>query len=164
MGFGDLVGKFFDGISKNTTDRYLEKASKKSQSTEQKEITTQAKNYHNELQEFDKWKVLEKEFEKEVKGLVGNELEKQIEKYTEARVSSFVKRTAWKDWDSNERTRFKQDEITKARKHMIETSIISKDEAVKKMKELKEFLDLTVISQEEFDKKSEPLKKIILGE
>jgi len=29
---------------------------------------------------------------------------------------------------------------------MIETSIISKDETIKKMKELKEFLDLTVIS------------------
>ena len=163
MGLEDLVGKFFDGVKKNTMDRYLEKASKESQSTEQKEIATHAKNVHNEVQEFNKWKVLEKEFEKEVKGLVGNELEKQIEKYTKARVSSFVKRTVWKDWDSNERTRFKQNEITEARKHMIETSIISKDEAVKKMKELKEFLDLTIISQEEFDKKTEPLKKIILG-
>ena len=77
MGLEDLVGKFFDGVKKNTMDRYLEKASKESQSTEQKEIATHAKNVHNEVQEFNKWKVLEKEFEKEVKGLVGNELEKQ---------------------------------------------------------------------------------------
>jgi hypothetical protein len=40
--------------------------------------------------------------------------------------------------------------------------VISKDEATKRLLELKNFLDLGIITQEEFDERAEPLKKIIL--
>ena len=34
MGLNDLVGKFFDGVKNNTTDRYLKEARKISESPE----------------------------------------------------------------------------------------------------------------------------------
>ena len=40
--------------------------------------------------------------------------------------------------------------------------VLSKDEATKRLLELKNFLDLGIITQEEFDERAEPLKKIIL--
>ena len=42
--------------------------------------------------------------------------------------------------------------------------VISKDEATKRLLELKKFLDLGIITQEEFDERAEPLKKIILDD
>jgi len=42
--------------------------------------------------------------------------------------------------------------------------VISKDEATKRLLELKNFLDLGIITQEEFDERAEPLKKIILDD
>ena len=41
---------------------------------------------------------------------------------------------------------------------------ISKDEAKKRLLELKQFLDLGILTQEEFDNKAKELKKIILGD
>jgi hypothetical protein len=40
---------------------------------------------------------------------------------------------------------------------------ISKEEAIKEVKQIKELLDFGILTQEEFDKKSAELKKIILG-
>lgn len=67
-----------------------------------------------------------------------------------------------KQWEEKQLIRKSQCLVGEELEKHIEK--ISKDEALKKMKELKEFLDLTVISQEEFDKKSKRLKEIILGE
>ena len=40
---------------------------------------------------------------------------------------------------------------------------LTKDEAIKEVKELKDLLNLGIITQEEFDKRAAELKKVILG-
>lgn len=42
--------------------------------------------------------------------------------------------------------------------------VLNKDEATKRLLELKEFLDLGIITQEEFDVRATSLKKIILDD
>jgi len=160
MGLNDLVGKFFDGVKKNTANRYLEEARKKREkeesSPEYKEKLKKEKisNAFNEkfYKKMDIFQDEQNELVEECKWLSGDELEKQIIK-TVKHYQNFSKKM---------KRYYKSDENRLIKKCRTSPRI-SKDDAIKKMKELKEFLDLTVISQEEFDEKSEPLKKIILG-
>ena len=161
MGLEDLVGKFFDGVKKNTTDRYLKEARERKEKEESspeyqkklKKEKAQAIKRRRESKKQEQYEKKEKTLITQCQGLTGEELEKQIEKVIKSYLIYNPK--AGPMW------------IKRLRKKCIEESKIekiSKDEALKKMKELKEFLDLTVISQEEFDKKSKRLKEIILGE
>lgn len=54
--------------------------------------------------------------------------------------------------------------ITFQVKNQDGSAVLNKDEATKRLLELKEFLDLGIITQEEFDDRAAPLKKIILDD
>jgi hypothetical protein len=159
MGLSDLVGKFFDGVKNNTSNRLRDEATKKFKKNNPDFEKQQKKDYaaYKARKRFDKKREQDKiKFKSLViqsQGLVGDKLEKHIEKVKKAHLKMYPAA--------------KKHVLKRIEKECIEESKIekiSKDEALKKMKELKEFLDLTVISQEEFDKKSERLKTIILGE
>ena len=61
----------------------------------------------------------------------------------------------------------KPNKIKKVKKEKLiskSKSLVSRDDSIKELKNLKELLDLELITKAEFDKKSKELKKIILGE
>ena len=61
----------------------------------------------------------------------------------------------------------KPNKIKKLKKEKLiskSKSLVSRDDSIKELKNLKELLDLELITKAEFDKKSKELKKIILGE
>jgi len=60
----------------------------------------------------------------------------------------------------------KPNKIKKVKKEKLiskSKSLVSRDDSIKELKNLKELLDLELITKAEFDKKSKELKKIILG-
>ena len=171
-----FIGKTIDGIKNDTTNRILE-------NTRQRVNTPGTEEYERDqrlkknVKEYGKRLETEKESNKKydkllisLPNLKGDKLEKTIKELKSIQkntrfaskphsVSYFrdisTKGGTFKNFQGKKIIISGSNEINKSKG-------ITKDEAISKLKELKELFDLTVISKDEFEKKSAPLKKIIL--
>jgi hypothetical protein len=95
----------------------------------------------------------------------GFKTRKSIAKRLEKRVDEYVKRKGIEIEFDNESWRppapGTPSKLTRI--YLIANAKMTKNQALNKIKELKEYLEMGIITQEEFDKKAAELKKVILG-